>query len=217
MQSQTIEDTIPAGVFYSDSDLSDSQIRAIQLVNKIGTRLAQEHPEIAELYRTGGNFQRYRDIATQYVPDSEQYPGVASKAVGYAIRSLIPAEERRKISRQRNDQRLEDFFGGFESEPFLEHCKKVAQKRHEGDIGVDVNAMLEGRGRTLWSEEERRYVLELTQTPQYQHQTGSQKGRPNYELIALELNIQFHGCEEIRYTNSVASLVRDTRRKKSKF
>ena len=214
MQTGTIEDIIPAGVFYSDSDFTDSQIRAIQLVNKIGTRLAQEHPEIAELYRQGGDFQRYIDIATQYIPDSEQYPEVASKAVGYAIRSLIPEEERKEISSSRNAQRLENFFGGFESENFIEHCKRAAQKRHEGDIGVDVNAMLEGRGRTPWSEEEKKYITELTQNPQYQHQTGSQTGRPNYELIALELNIQFHDCEEVRYANSVASLVRDTRRTK---
>jgi hypothetical protein len=214
MQTGTIDDIVPAGVFYSHSNFTDSQIRAIQLANKIGKRLAQEHPEIAELYRQGGNFQRYIDIATQYIPDSEQYLEVASKAVGYAIRSLIPKEERKEICSSRNAQRLENFFGGFESENFIEHCKRAAKKRHEGKIGVDVNAMLKGRGRTTWSEEEKRYTIELTQNPQYQHQTGSQISRPNYELIALELNIQFHNCKEVRYSNSVASFVRDTRRAK---
>ncbi len=41
MQTQTIEDTIPVGILHSDSDFANNQIRAIQLVNKIGTRLAE--------------------------------------------------------------------------------------------------------------------------------------------------------------------------------
>ncbi|MFC1721759.1 hypothetical protein ACFL0Z_02505 [Patescibacteria group bacterium] len=213
---ETGKDFIVAGIFFSDfdrdSDLTGSQVRAIQLVEKIGTRLAKEHPEIVELYRSSGDFQRYIDIAFQYISEAEMYPGVASKAVGYAMRLLMSKEERRRLSNERHAQRIKKFFGGFDSKKFRDHCRAASKRRHELGIGVDVDALLKGRGRTRWSEEEKEYTLRLVQNPDYQHF----RGRPNYELIALELNIMFHDCEEIRYTNSVASFIRHTRKMEKK-
>ena len=88
MSPLTIEDIIPEGTFYSD--LTENQVRALQLVRKIGERLVSEHPEIADLYRQGDDFRTYLKVAEQYLTEAEQFPQVASRAVGYAVRKLIP-------------------------------------------------------------------------------------------------------------------------------
>lgn len=211
MAPLSIEDVIPEGTFYSE--LTENQVRALQLVRQIGDRLMSDHPEIADLYRQGSDFYTYIQVAQQYLSESEQFPQVASRAVGYAIRKLIPPEELAEIRRARRANRLEDIFGGFDSEQFIEHCRNAATRRHELMIGVNTEAMIRARGRTPWSNEEKQYALDLSNNPTYQHQNGSHKGRPDYELIALALNIKYHTCEEVRYTNSVASFIRDTRRK----
>jgi len=205
-------DLIPEGSFYSE--LNESQVRALQLIEKIGDRLVDVHPEIADLYKRGEDFQTYIQVALQYVPEAEQFPQVASRAVGYAIRKLIPPEELSEIRRTRSAKQLEDMFDGFDSEQFREHCRKAAKRRHELGIGVDTEAMVRGRGRTPWTDEEKQYALVLSNNPAYQHQSGQQEGRPDYALIALELNIMFHDCSEVRYANSVASFIKDVKRKK---
>ena len=73
--------------------------------------------------------------------------------------------------------------------------------------------MITARGRTRWSDHEKERALNLSENPDYQHKRGSYRGTPNYRLIARQLNIEEHDDKEIRYSNSVASLIRDTRRK----
>jgi len=153
-------------------------------------------------------------IAEKYLNVTEQFPQVASRAVGYAIRKLIPQEELAVIRRERRAQRIKDFFDGFDSKQFREHCRNAANRRHGLGIGVDTDAMVTARGRTPWSDDEKQYAIDLSNNPDYQHQEGPNKGRLDYELIALELNIKYHDCNEVRYANSVASFIRDTRRKR---
>lgn len=210
MNLLTIEDIIPEGTFCSE--LTAHQIRAIQLIKKIGNRLASEHPEIADLYRRGENFHTYIKIAESYLDEVEQFPQVASRAVGYAVRKLLPQDELAEIRRQRRTKHLEDLFDGFDSEKFRAHCRNAAKQRHTLDTGVDTDAMVSARGRTPWSDDEKQHALVLSNSPDYQHKEGSGKGWPDYELIALALNIIYHGCSEIRYANSVSSFIRDTRR-----
>jgi hypothetical protein len=214
MANSTIEDIIPYGTF--NSELTEEQVRALELIRKIGEILVHNNPEIAELYRKGEEFATYLQIAKAYVPDAEEFPGVASRAVGFAIRKLIPREELDRITKQRSAENLEEIFGGFNTECFKAHCVKAARKRHELDIGVDVAAMIRGRGRTPWSEEEKQCALGLSQSSEYQHTEGSIAGTPNYALIAAKLNSLYHDCSRVRYANSVASFIRDTRRNHNK-
>ncbi len=214
MNSLTIEDTLPEGTF--NSGLSENQIRALKLVKKIGKKLISEHPEIAEAYLQDDDLQTYLKVAKDYISDAEQFPQVASRAVGYAIRRLVPKETLSNLTKVRNGKRLENFFDGFDSEKFREHCRNASKKRHESGIGVDTDAMIKARGMTPWSEDEKAYALKLSKNAEYQHTSGSQKGKPDYDLIALELNITYHDCKEVRYQNSVASFVRDSRRKGKK-
>src|SRR3989344_1530319 len=129
MSPLAIEDQIPGGTFYSE--LSENQVRALQLVRKIGDKLVSDHPEIADLYRQGDDFRTYLRVAAQFLSEAEQFPQVASRAVGYAVRKLIPQEELAEIRRERRAQQIEDIFDGFDSEQFREHCRNAAHKRHE--------------------------------------------------------------------------------------
>jgi hypothetical protein len=207
---QVAIDVIPQGTFYSG--LTEDQVRALILVEEIGEALIEDNPEISNLYRAGEEFHTYMQIAQNYVADADAFPQVASRAVAYAIRHLIPEAELAKIRKERRTQQLEDMFGGFDSDEFREHCRRASQIRHEMGIPVDTEAMIRARGLTPWSYEEKQYALKLSEDPDYQHQTGSHKGRPHYQSITEALNNEFHHGDEIRYPNSVASFIRDTRR-----
>jgi len=54
------------------------------------------------------------------------------------------------------------------------------------------------KGQTPWDDEEKEFAYILSQEPEYQR--GS---RANNELIALELNILYHDCKEVRSTKAV--------------
>jgi len=54
-------------------------------------------------------------------------------------------------------------------------------------------------GNKLWTPEESALVAKLRQDDKYQHGASAvHRGKPNWALIALELNIEFHGCSEVR-------------------
>ncbi|EKE06908.1 MAG: hypothetical protein ACD_18C00240G0001 [uncultured bacterium] len=118
---------------------------AIQLVHEIGDQLAIEHPEIAELYKNP--FLRLIDIARQVFPKEyiDQFPEVYTKAVGWAIRQLNPAEEQADLTRQHRQATAETNFG-LDTPDFIRQCKEAAKRRHEMH-GVDTEAMIRGRGR----------------------------------------------------------------------
>lgn len=207
-------DFIPPGTFYAEGNdgLTRERILAIQLVEEIGNQLASKHPEIVELYRDPT--LRLIDIAYRIFPKEyvDQFPEVCNKAVGYAIRQLNPTEEQSELTRQHR-QHIATLNFDLGSLKFIAQCKEAARKRHEL-YDVDTAAMIRGRGRKPWSLTEKALVNDLVINLNFQHQSGSVKGSPNYQKIADELNRLFHDGQEIRTSNSVGSLVRDIRRKK---
>ncbi len=206
-------DRIPQGRFCALDDPKDQRRATVRWIIELGTQLAEEHPEIASFYRDTENVHTYLDIAHQYIPTiAEQYPAAASKAIGHAMRTLIPEEEQRELTALKRSQTLEDTIGDRNSEEWRQACSEASRRRHELHE-VDTDAMILARGRTPWTEEEKLYALELSMNTSYQHQTGQHKGRPHYALIASALNITYHNGDEIRYINSVASFIKDMRRK----
>lgn len=192
----------------------EARIAAIKRVIERGSEVAAEHPEVADLYRrtTLSN----SEIAAQVVPDlAREYPGVAQKAVGYAVRSLIPDEERAEITASRRARNLRENQGEKGSERWESRQRRAAARRHELH-GVDIAAMIKGQGRTPWTEMEVALARSLTENPDFQFKEGKNKGRPRYTDIAYALNEEFHNGEEIRYRSSVSMLIRDLRRQKKR-
>lgn len=215
-------DAIPRGTFFS-GEYTRKRVAAIRRIIVLGRELAKSHPEVADMYRAINHSDpnRYIDIAKEFIPEiAETHPSFASRVVGYAVRQLIPIEEQAELTAKHKAKSLEKHLGGYGSEKHLKHQKNAARERHAKGIGVNVEAMLKGRGKIGWSEEEKKMVLELMiYDPEFQHQKGPQKGRPNYKVIAEVLNDMYHGGRPVRYANSILSLVshdRMEKRKKSK-
>ncbi len=77
--------------------LTPSQITAFRKAQALGRILAEEHPEITADYESGcTHFQ----IAKKYTPQEiRRSRKVATSAVGYALRELLPEEECQVIAR----------------------------------------------------------------------------------------------------------------------
>ncbi len=210
-----VMDVIPTGVFFS-GEYDPERIAALRKVMEIGERVAETHPEVADSYRDTS--LTYLEIAERYLPKEVAISAeVAAKAIGVAVRSLIPEEEQAAITARRRAESLREQMQGLGEAEFRAHQQVASRQRHQMH-GVDVGAMLRGRGRAPWNDAEKRLVLELCGRPEFQHQKGNRNvvGSPNYANIAFALNELVHSGKEIRYGNSVGSLVRDMRREKSK-
>jgi hypothetical protein len=182
----------------------EHQVRAIALVRKIGEEIADKYrTEIASIFRERGDFGRYIEIAKELIPEyARHFPNVAEGAVGYAVRMIVPDDERREITRLKRTKQLENMFGGFDSENFKEHCRKASAIRHE-KYGTDVNAMIIGRGFVPWTDEERIYAKGLLEIGQ------------SYEEVSLLVNQKFHGGKEFRHKKNVYDMIRYMERRKS--
>lgn len=209
-------DVVPEGTFFA-GEYTPRRLAAIRRAVALGNRLAANHPEIADLYRQmdGPKPNRYFDIARQIIPPiAQDNPEIASKAVGYAVRRLIPPDEQAQLTAEHRRHHLRQQMGEVGTPQFTEHQRAAAAKRHQTG-GVDTEAMIRARGRIPWGDEERELVLQLlADDPEYKYTEESRKGTPNYKKIADLLNEIFHDDRPVRYANSVASLVRDARRKK---
>lgn len=194
--------------------IDEARIAAIKRAIDRGSEIAAEHPEVADLYRTTTLY--HAEIAARVVPElAEADPYLARKAVGYAVRSLIPDEERVGLTAARRARNLRENQGEAGSERWETRQRRAAQRRHELH-GVDIAAMIKGQGRTPWTEMEVELAKSLANNPDFQYQEGKNKGRPRYADIAYAINEEFHNGEEIRYRTSVSMLIRDLRRQKKR-
>jgi hypothetical protein len=184
-------------------ELSNEQFGAIKRSINLGRTLQKEHPEIAVIYR----YYSQRDIPEMLDIQSEYGvgDGVARTGIRYAINGhegsfgiegyvgLITDEgEREWLGREHN----------------VQSSRKAGRKKYEQRVGIhgrtaeqmseDARKSAIAKGQTPWTDEEKEYAYMLSQEQEYQR--GS---LVNNELIALELNIQYHDCKEVRSTKAV--------------
>ena len=80
-------------------------------------------------------------------------------------------------------------------------ANRTAEQKSE-----DTRKGIIAKGQTPWSDEEKEFAYMLSLKSEYQHPKGSNSPcKPNHELIALELNIQYHDCKEVRSNRAVVS------------
>ena len=82
------------------------------------------------------------------------------------------------------------------------HGRTAEQMSEDGREGGRKGNIAQGH--TLWSDEEKEFAYMLSQKQEYQHPKGPNRGKPNNELITLELNIQYHDCNEVRSNRAVS-------------
>lgn len=204
-------DFVPDGTF--EAGETPEQMKAIQWVNELGEQLAATHPEIADRFRNVDSGERLHDIAAELLPEIfTRNPEAATQAVGNALGRLIPPEERVELTRAHRQRNRRDQFAALSPKEQWEAQSRASKRRHELH-GVDVQAMLDARGRTPWSDPEKEWLRQAIQDPTYIRQSGIQSGHPDYKKISAALNEEFHAGREVRYPNSVLSMVNVWRRK----
>ncbi len=199
--------SVPEGEY--QASLSPEQVAALQLSREIAEKLIIEHPEVAELYEQGLS---HMEIAELIIPNSvRKYPEVAKKAVGYAVRRILSPEKQEKLTRDHRRRTLSDAIGDRMS-PENREIWRGAQATRTRIYGAATTAMIEGRGETPWSDDEKNTLRELLQDENYKKGNGS----PDYANIAQCLNNSYHNGEIVRREKSVGNYVRDLRRRENK-
>ncbi|MCL4366293.1 hypothetical protein M1437_03640 [Patescibacteria group bacterium] len=195
---------------------SKSQLAAVRFSFAIGERLAKQHPEIADIYRTAGAQTRFLEIAEEFIPEVVQKsPDVAMSAVGKALRILVPEEEREQITASLRGERLMIRLGGRNSNTHLEHQRKAARAKKAKGIIPDPANLIEANGFIAWSSAERARLLELSQDPDFQYRKGGKRkvGKLDSSKAAPVLNHEFHNDQPVRHMSSVASQIRMGRKR----
>lgn len=167
------------------------------------------------------------------VGNSVSSSGVHRAIVGHcggfgieAFKGLIPnKEEREEIGRKHRVECSQKIYEegkgihGRTAEKIIEDARKggniSGRKNYEKGKGVhgrstkqmseDGRKSAIARGLVLWIDEEMKSVCQLSLKTEFQHSKGRNKGTPNYELIALELNIKYHDYKKVRTAGAVSN------------
>lgn len=211
LSSWVVLNCVPRGQFCAGPEYTPERITAIRYVAQRGQWLARNHPEIADLYRNLESPYRCIDIASMFLADTDRFPDVCAKAVVYALQLLLSPEERAALTHEhRRLQMIKRW--DFTSEEWKKHCRKAAWRRHNlHRSGVNVEALLRGRGRVGWSREEKTTLWNLARTEDDKH-----RGQMTYGAIADYLNTHFHDNQPVRTANSCRYMVIDIRRRKTR-
>lgn len=181
------------------------KILAVRGVQELGRTIAAKLPDIANLYRAGDT---QREIAKK-VRASLQLSfeiDFVRKAVQFALRQIIPEDERKVIAehhiRQRGFRAVAEKSGvhGVLPEERVRQGQERA-KNHEGLFALSHGEIkrraTKAMGAIMWeggyTDPETgldlgNYCFRLANDPEFFHKEGGQRGKPNYILIAAELN-----------------------------
>lgn len=204
--------------------VTEFQKTAIRRAGFIGKKMQQDFPEIAQDRRAEMSYQQIvakYDLLLHYGVT----PAVAKTAVRYALEGyhgeekgsyegLMPIrEEREELSRkiERNDSsrkgrlcvQLKKGIFALSKEELHKAAQKGGQKtgKRRG-----LQWTLE-QGFTPWNPEERNYVLELAQQPEYQ------KGRQIHAArVAQKVNQRFYAGEVVRSRDAISQLLSKARK-----
>ena len=187
--------------------LSREQFRAIKQSIKLGRTLQKEHPEIADIY--GYHPQRHipklLDIQSKYgvsdkVASNGVYFAINGHEEGFGIEGYVgfitDEGEREWLGREHNVQssrKAGQITGRKLYEEGLGIHGRTAEQHSEDSRKGNI-----AQGHTLWSDEEKEYAYLLSLESEYQ--LGS---RVNNKLIADELNMEYHDCNEVRSAQAV--------------
>ncbi len=180
------------------------QIAALAKSQRLGTALAEEHPEIVGFYKQGNTAL---ELAGRYLPNHvRKSKRVAMSAVRYALKKLLPPDELHHLGKTHMQERgiaagtstLQNGTGIHAQS--LEERMAAAKSGYRHGLGqcsetVLSYARLKGlltRGYIPYSDEEKSALVQLVNHPQYQHPSDSRmKGKPAYALIQAELLQRF--------------------------
>ena len=165
----------------------------IKLEKREGEKLAEQHPEIADLYKgppeDPNQGLTYEELAGRFIPESNE--SIGAGIVKYAMRCLLSREE---LLEYKNIHKARRFSHEARSKGAAnQSLESKSAAGHEG---------ARKRGCILWKIGELSDVLNRMGNPDYQTYRGSDNTR-----ISEELNQKHHGGKEVRNNKSVGKMV----------
>jgi len=213
------------------ANLTLTQIRALVLHHKVGKIIAEAIPEVRDLYERvtdmgdiqglfhsdGAESELEKAWSLERIADHYHIRSrfdvthrIAITSVQFALKLLIPDEERRIMLRVLHHQAgaLRKYLThGSQLTP--EDCRRGAESVYNNSTPEErkeraMNA-LRAQGKNPWSDEERERFLYLIQQPEYQWSTGRNKGLPKMAEISDVLNTEFHGSAQVRKPKMIST------------
>lgn len=181
---------------------------------EIGTKLAEDHPEIRGWYRGGEKWTLERiaaelDVQANYGASKR----VAITAVGHALNSLIPSQnERIRLRILHHQAGAEKRYTLHGSSFTKEDCETGAANLYgsltfEEKRAKSLSAIV-AQGKTPWTEEEVEAFRRMCSQSGYLIMTGRNSGLPDMAKIAEAINAQFHAGKNVRARKALSTLKR---------
>jgi hypothetical protein len=191
--------------------LTRRQIAAIRKANVLGAGIVRDCPEdLLRLFRDLETPKSHLDIAAELIPEvAKTNPSMARTAVAVALRTLLPAEEHAQLSQQRSTLFIERTVASLDPQTYRDHQANAARaKNAKVPAHLRGRSLVEGRGMTRWTPEERKMVEVLAACPEFQHACANRrrKGTPNAKMITDFINRAFHKGESVRTLDSVREI-----------
>ena len=202
--------------------------KALDLAREIQGR----NPEIAQMYREG---KTSTDIAEHLASSYELDKEILRIAVFSALRGfrsdalpqesflgLLPISEykpiamrnKKEVARRNSLSAREKGIGIHSPE-----VREMASRKGLLKLGRNLYAPrqayfnFDGSGfvRTGTRLSEKEYLFLLAGKPEFQHSEGSNKGRPNFQLITKEINRVYHDGRDVRKATLLSNLIYESR------
>jgi hypothetical protein len=213
-----------------------AQFTAMRLAEVLSQKIIDRHPEVADDYRRGMSSRRIA-LKYRLVNDKGNTVRVARAAIMLALKTLIPDEEEREECREkvisesnrRNQKKIHrEKRGIYGLSPWQKSrnsskAGKLTRDRKTGLFGMSSDekrlAGIKGahsQGKTPWIVNladvvtrlnEIDYLIYLSKSSLFIHQSGGNKGLPDIQKIADRLNTVFHQGQGIRSLGAVRTLL----------
>jgi hypothetical protein len=131
------------------------------------------------------------------------FPDSATAAIRYVVHEEVPQEERDTRNKQNMATFLMEAMYGLGPKGYRKHQSEASKARHAIGIPVNTIGVIQGRGRTLWTDFERETVQMAAMVPAFQYKKGRHIGSPNYAMIADIINDNIHSGDLVRTTSSI--------------
>lgn len=189
--------------------LTPAQYFAWKKSEEIGTKLAEEHPEIRGLYENSWTLERIAnefDVENNYNASKR----VAITSLSYALSILIPNYTARvklmEAHRQAGARKRYELYGSsFTMEDSRTGAYNLYSKLTKKEKRAKSLTAILAQGKTPWIKSEIRTFKMMCSRSKYLITNGRNAGLPDMEKIAMKLNTKFHNGESIRSTKALST------------
>ena len=178
---------------------------------EIGTRLANDHPEIRERYENGITLERIAeefDVENSYNTSKR----VAITSVDYALTLLMPEHQREQLRVLHHQagaiKRYELYGSSFTKEDCQRGANNLYQRLTKKEKRERSLKAILAKGKTPWNKAEIKSFKRMYSGNKYLIQSGQNYGLPDMKRIVVELNYRFHNGELIRTNKALSTYAR---------